>query len=125
MKGTVSFAPLERELMHEMRKCIRSVEDTIDLENRFSAIMKHLLEQACERQHIPINVCMHDVMFNPEAGNYYIISKKLRKIAGFSELWDSSDLKNVIGRFAGSAYRKYRHLHRHPEKARFKTRTKI
>lgn len=122
MKGTYSFAPLEKELMHEMRNCINSVEDTIDLENRFSNIMKHLLEKACERQHIPVDVDIDDVMFNPDAGNYYIISKKLKKMAGFSDLWDSSDLKNVIARFAGSAYRKYLHLHRHPEKARFKIR---
>jgi hypothetical protein len=122
MKGTFSFATLEKELVHEMRNSINKVEDTIDLENRFSTIMKHLLEKACERRHIPIDVNIDDVMFNPEAGNYYIISKKLKKMAGFSDLWDSSDLKNVIGRFAGSAYRKYLHLHRHPEKARFKIR---
>jgi hypothetical protein len=122
MKGTVSFAPLEKELLHEMRNSINNVEDTIDLENRFSTIMKHLLEKACEKQHVPIDVDNDDIMFNPEAGNYYIISKKLKKMAGFSDLWDSSDLKNVIGRFAGSAYRKYLHLHRHREKARFKIR---
>lgn len=122
MKGMVSFAPLEKELKHEMRNTIKKVEDTVDLENKFSAIMKELLERACERQHIPIDVNIDDVMFNPEAGNYYIISKKLKKMAEFSDLWDSSDLKHVIGRFADSAYRKYVHLHRHPEKARFKIR---
>lgn len=122
MKGTVSFAPLEKELMHEMRNTIKRVEDTRDLENRFSTIMKHLLEKACEMQQMPIDVDIDDVMFNPEAGNYYIISKKLKKMAGFSDLWDSSDLRNVIGRFADSAYREYRHLHRHQEKARFKIR---
>ena len=122
MKGAVSFAPLEKELMHEMRNSIKRVEDTIDLENQFSTIMKHLLEKACEREHVPIDVYMDDIMFNPQAGNYYIISKKLKKMSGFSELWDSSDLKNVIGRFAGAAYREYLHLRRHPEKARFKIR---
>jgi hypothetical protein len=122
MTGTISFASLEKEMMHEMRNCIKKVEDTIDLENRFSSIMKHLLEKACERQHLPIDVNMDDVMFNPEAGNYYMVSKKLKKIAEFSELWDTSDLKNVIDRFAGCAYREYLHLHRHPEKARFKIR---
>ena len=122
MKGTVSFAPIEKELMHEMRNTVKRVEDTIDLENRFSTIMKALLEKACERQHIPIDVDIDDVVFDPEAGNYYVLSKKLKNIAGFSDLWDSSDLKHVIGRFAESAYRKYLHLHRHPEKARFKIR---
>ncbi|HOD14677.1 MAG TPA: hypothetical protein PK307_14370 [Spirochaetota bacterium] len=122
MKGTVSFAPLEKELRHEMRNTINRVEDTIDLENRFSNIMKQLLEKACERQHIPIDIDIDDVIFNPEAGNYYVLSKKLKKMTGFSDLWDSSDLKNVIGRFADSAHRKYLHLHRHPEKARFKIR---
>lgn len=122
MKGTISFALLEKEMVHEMRNTINTAEDTIDLEKQFSNIMKHLLARVLDKQHIPAKVHDDDVIFNPEAGDFYNISGELKKTAGVGELLASSDLKSIMGRFAASVHRKYLHLTRRREKARFKIR---
>ena len=38
MKGIISFALLEKEMVHEMRDTINRAEDVIDLEKQFSNI---------------------------------------------------------------------------------------
>lgn len=122
MKGIISFALLEKEMVHEMRDTINRAEDVIDLEKQFSNIMKHFFTRVMEKQRITGVVRDDDIIFNPDETDYYSISARLKKIPGFRELLDSSDLKSVIGRFASSAHRKYLHLTRHREKARFKIR---
>mgnify|MGYP001461243535 CR=1 FL=1 len=122
MKGSISFAMLEKKIIHEMRNTINNAEDIIDLEKQFSKIVRQVISEVIEMQHIPVEILDDDVIFDPEVELYYRISKKLKGNAGFTELMDTSDLKNIIARFAASVHRKYLHLTRHREKARFKIR---
>jgi hypothetical protein len=120
MKGTISLAVLEKKMVHEMRNTINQAEDKIDLEKQFSNVMKHFLSRVFERQHMPVEIHDDDIVFIPKTGTHFRISGDLIMAAGFRDLWVSSDLKSVIGRVAASVNRKYLHLTRHREKARFK-----
>lgn len=122
MKGTISFAVLEKKIIHEMRNSINNAENITDLEKQFSIIIKQLLAEVCDRQHIAFDLHGDPISFDPEAEQYYRISEELKKNRGFGDLIVSSDLKSIIGRFAASVHRKYLHLTRHREKARFKIR---
>lgn len=122
MKGAVSFVMLEKKMMHEMRNEINKAEDTADLLKQFSNSMKRLLSDVFEQRHLPVNVYDGDVIFDPDEGGYYRISEELKRADGVRELFDSSDLTSIIRKFAASVHRKYLHLTRHREKARFKIR---
>ncbi len=122
MEGKTSFSVLEKEFMHVLRSEISSSEDKIDLEKHFSNTMKALLQRVFEHEHISCDVDDADVIFDPRAGNHYAISGKLLQMKPFRGLWVGSDLPHVIGRFADSAHKKYLHMEKHKEKARFKIR---
>lgn len=125
MEGKVSFSVLEKEFMHVMRSGINNSEDKIDLGNHFSNTMRSLLNRIFEHEHIPVEIDDNDVIFNPNASNYYTISSKLRHMQDFKNLWEGTDLASVISKFADTAHKKFLHLDKHREKTRFKIRNVV
>ena len=79
-----------------------------------------VLEKVFEKKGIELNG--DDVLFDPKAEKYFILSSSLKDQTIFKETWDGSDLPNMIGRFADSTYHRYLHLDKHLEKTERKIR---
>ncbi|MBN1327748.1 MAG: hypothetical protein JW996_07345 [Candidatus Cloacimonetes bacterium] len=120
MKSQISFSNLGNQFIHEMREGINNSEDKVDLENCFSMTVAKFLKRVFEDHEIRIND--DDIRFDPAADNYFSLHGELRDHDYFKEIWHSSDLPNVIKKFANSVYHRYLHLDRHPEKTQKKIR---
>ncbi|MCD4820226.1 MAG: hypothetical protein K8S23_16210 [Candidatus Cloacimonetes bacterium] len=120
MKGKISFSHIEKEYLHEMRNKINNSENKSDLKNHFSFTILNMLEEVFEEKEVELNG--DDVLFDPKAEKYFILSSSLKDQVIFQETWKGSDLPNVIGRFAYSTYHRYLHLDKHLEKTERKIR---
>ncbi len=118
MKGQISFSAIGNELIHELRDRLNNSEDITDVRNNFSYTVISLLSQAFEN----IEIDADDVNFTPEKENRYSISDRLMNIKEFKEIWQHSDLSNVINKFADSSYHRYLHTNKHQEKTNKKIR---
>ncbi len=120
MNNRLSFSSLEKEFTPRMRSKINNAEDVVDLENHFSFTIVSLLKRVFPEGNIDIR--MDDIVFDPRSKRYYSVSPRLTGSLAFQELWQSSDLENVLFRFADKTYRRYMHLCKHPAKTEKKIR---
>ena len=65
---------------------------------------------------------MEDVVFKPKEKSHYKFDEKITNNSEFKKTLKESDLSKVISDFADSAYRRYLHLEKHPEKSESKIR---
>ena len=124
-KRNVSFTLLEKEFIHTMRSGINNSEDKADLEKNFANVMKLFMKRVFEINKLSIDIDDNDFMFNPKARNYFTVSGRLRQMQDFKNLWEGTEIASVIARFADSTHKKYLHLDRQREKARFKIRNVV
>lgn len=120
MNKTASFSKFEKEFSREMRNKINTSEDKIDLENHFSCTVSNMLRKIFEDKNIRIT--NGDIYFDPSQKHYYRIDGNLLDSKIFKTTWENSDLQSVINRIAASAYHKYVHMKKHPEKTEKKIR---
>ncbi len=120
MKNRLSFTNLGNTYLHKMRNRINHSEDRVDLENSFSQTVCSLLNDVFETE--PIEIEDNDILFDPDSKINYSVSSKLREQVRFNDVWQNSDLPNVIGKFADSVYHRFLHLSKHPEKTNRKIR---
>ncbi|MBC8383948.1 MAG: hypothetical protein H8E57_00350 [Candidatus Cloacimonetes bacterium] len=120
MKKQISFSTLGNTYIHEMRDKINNSENKIDLDHFFSQTVTNFLNKVFHDQDFVID--NGDIIFNPDSENYFSVSDDLWKLEYFKEIWNSSDLPNVIKKFADSTYHRYLHLNKHPEKTQKKIR---
>lgn len=120
MSKQLSFNQLENELIHELRNNINNSEGPIDVANYFSLAVCKLLKEVFANE--VISISDSSVLFDPKNLNYYKVNEVLSKNDHFQEIWGSSDLKNVISRFAELSYHKYLHHNKHAEKTNKKIR---
>lgn len=120
MKGQVSYSALGNKLIHELRDKLNNTENIADIRHVFSYTVIKLLNKAFEENDIVIDA--EDVRFKPNNNTHYHISKRLMNINSFQETWQNSDLKNVINKYANSAYKRYLHTNKHLEKTNKKIR---
>ena len=120
MGKQMSFTGLEREYVPRLRSLINRAEDRVDLENHFRHTVADMLNRIFSAHKLRISA--EDVIFDPGEGEHYSVSRSLFDYEPFRATWENSNLKQVIRGFAHSAYRRYRHLDRHPEKTEKKIR---
>jgi hypothetical protein len=120
MGKQMSFTGLEREYVPRLRSLINRAEDRVDLENHFCNTVADMLNRIFAAHRLKIGP--EDVRFNPGAAERYSVSRRLFEYEPFRAMWENSNLKHVIEGFARSAYRRYMHLDRHPEKTEKKIR---
>lgn len=120
MKKQISFSQIGNELIHELRNNINNSEGPVDIANHFSYSACKLLKSVFSDDSLQIN--QESVIFNPQAKNYFTLDGVLLQNSSFAEIWQNSDLSNVIEKFAESSYHRYVHHNKHQEKTNKKIR---
>ena len=120
MENQISFSTLGNECVHKFRDKINNAENIVDLRNHFAYTVIDFLNQIFEESQLDIDA--DDIKFNPENKDLYILSERLTKDVEFKKIWDISDLKSVIYKFANSANKRYIHINKHKEKTNKKIR---
>jgi len=120
MENQISFSTLGNECVHKFRDKINNAENIVDLRNHFAYTVIDFLNQIFEESQLYIDA--DDIKFNPENKDLYTLSERLINNIEFKKIWDISDLKNVIYKFADSANKRYIHINKHKEKTNKKIR---
>lgn len=120
MGKQISFSTLGNECIHKFRDKINNAENTVDLQNHFAFTVIDFLNQIFEESQLDIDA--DDIQFSPDEKELYNFSDRLLNNVEFRKIWDISDLKSVIYKFADSANHKYIHLNKHNEKTNKKIR---
>ncbi|MCX8123175.1 MAG: hypothetical protein N3F66_03315 [Spirochaetes bacterium] len=116
MSTQVSYSKIEKEFLPQFREKISTSEDIVDVQKYFSFTIKEMLKKAFEKEGITIYDENIELTTTPP---YYIIKNIDPSI---KELWENSDLKDILQRFAEVAYKRYRHLQKNPSKTNKKIR---
>ncbi len=112
-----SFSRMENDLLPKFRENMGLAESTEDVRKFFGYAMAGLMEKVFESR---IPATYEDVRLAPEATEGFVLDKNLAGHPEFSPVWKASDLSAIIGRFAGVAVKRYRHLEKNPEKTEAK-----
>ena len=120
MENQISFSTLGNEYIHELRNNINNAENIIDLKNHFVFIVINFLNKVFEEKQIDIDA--DDIKFDLESKDLYILNERLTQNPDFKNIWENSDLKNVISKFAESVNHRYIHINKHNEKTNKKIR---
>ncbi len=117
MEKMLSFTRKYDEIIPEFREKINKAEHIEDIVNTFELSVVKLLENILEKE---LDIEEDDIIFNPENPPYYKISDRI--ISELNEKWTNSDLPHLLEKLAEQAYKKYKHLEKHPEKTEAKIR---
>jgi hypothetical protein len=119
MTERISFTKYEHDSVPLFREKINKAESTDDIKKIFSQTMRLLLADILRDQFKPTD---DDVVLQPDSEISYEVSERLLSSRNFKTLWVSSDLPQVISRFAQSASGRYRRLEKKPEKTESRIR---
>lgn len=119
MTTRFSFSKNEQELLPVYRKKLNSAESTEDVRNFFTRTVTGLFDSVFSDV---VSVRNEDIFLRPDASPFFGLSTRLAGDPRFQEVWNGSDLPNVVGRLAKSARCRFRHLEKKPEKTEAKIR---
>ncbi len=119
MSKQLSFTKFEKELLPEFRQKISSAESSEDLKTFYARTSLALFDKAFEGE---FALEFEDIMLQPGNDDKYVLSDRLRSSPSFTEIWNTSDLPNILARFTDMALNRYVHLEKHPEKTDAKIR---
>jgi len=120
MSKQLSFSPLANQYMKNFREMINNSEDKVDVTNSFALISCRFLQEVFPEN--ADNIKDNDVTFQPSEQEFYKISQDLFNEDYFQKIWQCSDLPSIIENFANSAYHRYTHITKHPQKSQMKIR---
>ena len=120
MEKQISFSTLGNECVHKFRDKINNAENIVDLKNHFAYTVIDFLNQIFEKSQLDIDA--DDIKFNPDVKDLYTLSERLINNIEFKKIWNISDLKSVIYKFADSANKRNIHINKHKEKTNKKIR---
>ncbi len=116
MSTQVSFSKLEKEFLPHFREQISTSEDIVDVQKYFSHTIKEMLQKAFGKDEIIVNE--EDIELTSTAPYYSIKNMGM----SIQHIWENSDLKDIIKRFAEVAHKRYLHLQKNPSKTNKKIR---
>jgi hypothetical protein len=119
MTKQLSFTKYERKILPDYRQRISSAESTQDVKNFFVYMVGLLFSEIFSDQ---ILLEESDVKLTPGQSAGYQLSKRLRGKREFKDIWEGSDLSDLLNRMAEVACKRYRHLEKHPERTLSKMR---
>ena len=85
----------------------------------FRHCLRDLFEQASAGRVSPAD---EDIDLLTEGEETFRIGDRVRSAPGFAEIWEASDLPQIVTRFAEAARNRFRHLAKNPEKTEAKIR---
>lgn len=114
-----SFSKAENTLLPKFRKMINGAESTEDVKKFFVYCMQDLFNQAFGGR---MELQFEDVRLQPEGEPPFALEDRILTRAEVDEIWNTSDLPQIMLRFAEIATHRYRHLAKNPEKTEAKFR---
>jgi len=114
-----SFSKAENELLPKFRKMTNEAESTEDVKKFFTYSMQELFSHAFAGQ---LELRFEEIGLLPEKEPCFFISERVRSREDFAEVWQASDLSQIITRFAELAAGHYKHLEKNPKKTEAKIR---
>jgi hypothetical protein len=114
-----SFTKIENELLPRFRKQVGEAESTGEVQKFFRHCIRELFAQASDGRVSPAD---EDIDLLTEGQETFRIGERVRCTAGFAEIWEGSDLAQIVSRFAEAARNRFRHLAKNPEKTEAKIR---
>ena len=119
MSQQKSFTKAENELLPKFRKMINEAESTEDVKKFFCYCIQELLDRAFIGQ-LVFNY--DDIALDPKGEPPFLINEQIRSRDDFAEIWNSSDLPQIVDRFARMSLNHYKHLEKNPGKTEAKIR---
>lgn len=114
-----SFTRIENELLPRFRKQVSEAETTGEVQKFFRHCLRDLFAQASAGR---VSAADEDISLLPEGEETFRIGDRVRAAPGFAEIWEASDLPQIVTRFAEAARNRFRHLAKNPEKTEAKIR---
>ncbi|MDQ7833026.1 MAG: hypothetical protein RDU30_14945 [Desulfovibrionaceae bacterium] len=112
-----SFTRIENDLLPAFRLRLGLAESTEDVRKFFGYAMADLLAKVFDGR---FPATYEDLTLAPAADQGFAVSPRLQEFPEFEAMWTASDLSAILGRFAGVAVNRYRHLEKNPDKTESK-----
>ncbi len=119
MGKSLSFSGLEKQFLHEFRNRVILSQDPNELENLFHHMVDKIVNSA-SLAHMNINV--KDFIIDPQHQDGYRMAEPLLAREEFRQIYENSDLRQIIGRFAQPICKRSIHLKRNPKRSDTKIR---
>ncbi len=103
MSKRLSFTKYETPIASQFRRMMTEAESTEDVKKFFAQIMGDLLDNVFQE----IGRGRDDIIIFSEEDPYYEVAETLRGKPEFTELWETSDLGDIVARFAEKANNQY------------------
>ena len=112
-----SFTKVERELRGEYRTKINIAESTEDVKKFFGQTVMKLFSMVFEDK---VPVTYEDISLDSGQCENFRIREGLSRHETFREVWDGSDLPDIVRRLAEQACKRVKHLEKNPDKTEAK-----
>ena len=120
MATQVSFSKYENDLLREFRSRINGAESSEDVKKVFDYAMRELFNRVFDGN---VRLKKNDFAFSgDEESGSCNIHARLLKTEAFQEVWEDSDLSNIVDRFTEAANHRHIRLEKHREKNNLKIR---
>jgi hypothetical protein len=117
-----SFSKIEKELLPAFRQQIGAAESTEDVKKFFVHTIRDFVTKVTDGELKPV---YEDIALNHagESGDcQFNFSENITTHPAFSSIWEKSDMRHIVSRFASSACNRHKHLEKNPEKTEAKIR---
>jgi len=119
MSKQMSFSKIENTILHDFRNKVNHAESTEDLKKFFTYSAQELFNNIFLGK---MTFDFDDVSLQPDTEPHYHLNERLLASNEFKQVWDKSDLPQVIGRLANTAAKHYIRLEKNPGKTEAKIR---
>ncbi len=104
MSKQISFTKYEKELLPDFRQKINLAETSRDVKAIYARTSLELLDKVFEGT---ISFEFEDITLQPENDDKYVLSDRLFSSPAFTDIWNNSDLPNVLSRFTDTAINRF------------------
>ncbi len=119
MSRQVSFTKFEKELLPDFRQKINLAETAGDVKALYARTCLEFLDKALEGE---LSLEFEDIALQPDHDDKFVLSDRLLASPAFTDIWNNSDLPNVLARFTDTAINRFLRLEKHTEKTEAKIR---
>ena len=119
MSKRMSYSKVEKAILHDFRNKINHAESTEDIKKFFVYITQRLFDEVFAGE---ITCDFDDVSLRPTSEPAYQLHERLLSSGNFKDVWNNSDLPQVMDRLATVASNHYTRLKKNPGKTESKIR---
>lgn len=121
MKEHTSFTMFERAMLPEFRNSVNRAESPEGLKRLFAYTASELLMKVFEKSELVI--AADAIYYAPDKKHKFSVADDLMKVEEFADVWQHSDLRDILRRFAEAIDKHCLYLQKHQEKTNKKIRS--